>query len=98
MISVRDLPAVNAILNATCAVLLVSGYILIRRRSKPAHKRVMITAFVISCAVLRCYLIYHCHVGSVHVPHTVFLRAVYWSILSTHTALAATVPVLAIIT
>ncbi len=98
MISIRDLPAVNAILNATCAVLLVSGYILIRRRRKQAHKRVMITAFVISCAFLTCYLIYHWHVGSVHFPHTGFLRAVYLSILTTHTALAATVPVLAIIT
>ena len=98
MISVRDLPAVNAMLNATCAVLLVWGYILIRRRSKQAHKRVMITAFVTSCAFLTCYLIYHWHVGSVHFPHTGLLRTVYLSILTTHTALAATVPVLAIIT
>jgi len=98
MISIRDLPAVNAILNATCAVLLVWGYILIRRRRKQAHKRVMIAAFVTSCAFLTCYLIYHWHVGSVHFPHTGLLRAVYLSILTTHTALAATVPVLAIIT
>ena len=98
MISIRDLPAVNAILNATCAVLLVWGYILIRRRRKQAHKRVMIAAFVTSCAFLTCYLIYHWHVGSVHFPYTGLLRAVYLSILSTHTALAATVPVLAIIT
>jgi uncharacterized membrane protein YozB (DUF420 family) len=98
VISIRDLPAVNAILNATCAVLLVWGYILIRRRRKQAHKRVMITAFVTSCAFLTCYLIYHWHVGSVHFPHAGLLRTVYLSILTTHTALAATVPVLAIIT
>jgi uncharacterized membrane protein YozB (DUF420 family) len=98
MISIRDLPAVNAILNATCAVLLVWGYILIRRRRKQAHKRVMIAAFVTSCAFLTCYLIYHWHVGSVHFPSPGLLRAVYLSILTTHTALAATVPVLAIIT
>ena len=98
MISIRDLPAVNAILNATCAVLLVWGYILIRRRRKQAHKRVMLTAFVTSCAFLTCYLIYHWHVGSVHFPHTGFLRTVYLSILTTHTVLAVTVPVLAIIT
>jgi uncharacterized membrane protein YozB (DUF420 family) len=98
MISIRDLPAVNAILNATCAVLLVWGYILIRRRRKQAHKRVMIAAFVTSCAFLTCYLIYHWHVGSVHFPRPGLLRAVYLSILTTHTALAATVPVLAIIT
>ena len=98
MIGIRDLPAVNAILNATCAVLLVWGYILIRRRRKQAHKRVMITAFVTSCAFLTCYLIYHWHVGSVHFPHTGLLRTGYLSILATHTVLAATVPVLAIIT
>jgi uncharacterized membrane protein YozB (DUF420 family) len=98
VISVRDLPAVNAILNATCGVLLVWGYILILRRRKQAHKRVMITAFVTSCAFLTCYLIYHWHVGSVHFPHTGLLRTVYLSILTSHTLLAATVPALAIIT
>jgi len=98
VISVRDLPAVNAILNTTSAVLLVWGFILIRRRRKQAHKRVMITAFVTSCVFLTCYLIYHWHVGSVHFPHTGLLRTVYLSIRTTHTALAATVPVLAIIT
>ena len=98
MISVRDLPAVNAILNATCAVLLVCGYVLIRRRRQQAHKRVMIAAFITSCAFLTCYLIYHWHVGSVHFPHTGLLRTAYLSVLATHTALAAAVPVLAIIT
>jgi putative membrane protein len=98
VISVRDLPAVNAILNATAAVLLVCGYILIRRRRKQAHKRVMLAAFVTSCAFLACYLIYHWHVGSVRFPHSGALRTLYLSILGTHTVLAATVPVLAIIT
>lgn len=98
MISVRDLPAVNAILNATAAVLLVCGYILIRRRRKRAHKRVMLAAFVTSCAFLACYLVYHWHVGSVRFPHSGALRTLYLSILGTHTVLAATVPVLAIIT
>ena len=98
MISVRDLPAVNAILNATAAVLLVCGFILIRRRRKQAHKRVMLAAFVTSCAFLACYLVYHWHVGSVRFPHSGALRTLYLSILGTHTVLAATVPVLAIIT
>jgi uncharacterized membrane protein YozB (DUF420 family) len=98
VIPIHALPAVNAVLNATAAVLLVWGYTLIRRRRKLAHKRVMIAAFVTSCAFLACYLVYHWHVGSVHYPHTGGLRALYLSILTTHTALAATVPVLAIIT
>jgi uncharacterized membrane protein YozB (DUF420 family) len=59
---------------------------------------VMISAFCVSIVFLICYLIYHSQVGSVHYPHTGVLRTVYLSILFTHTVLAATVPVLAIIT
>jgi uncharacterized membrane protein YozB (DUF420 family) len=58
----------------------------------------MISAFVVSCAFLVCYLIYHYQVGSVRFPGTGALRTVYLSILGTHTVLAAAVPVLAIIT
>jgi uncharacterized membrane protein YozB (DUF420 family) len=95
---IRALPAVNACLNAAAAVLLVWGYTLIRRHRQQTHKRVMIAAFVTSCAFLACYLIYHAHVGSVHFPHTGPIRTVYLSILATHTVLAAAVPPLAIIT
>ncbi len=98
MIGVHDLPAVNATLNATAAVLLVCGYILIRRRQKQAHKRVMLAAFVTSSVFLACYLIYHWQVGSVRFPRTGPVRTVYLSILATHTVFAAAVPLLAIIT
>jgi len=98
VIAIRDLPAINAILNATAAVLLVWGYMLIRRKRMRTHKRVMLAAFVTSCAFLTFYLIYHAHVGSVRYPHSGVLRVIYLSILATHTALAATVPPLAIVT
>jgi uncharacterized membrane protein YozB (DUF420 family) len=98
VISVHDLPAVNAILNATAAVLLVWGYTLIRRRRPQTHKRVMIAAFATSCVFLVCYIIYHAQVGSVRFQHPGAIRAVYLSILATHTVLAACVPVLAIVT
>ena len=98
MIAIHDLPAVNATLNATAAVLLVWGYILIRRRSIAAHRRVMLTAFATSSVFLGCYLIYHYNVGSVPFPRTGAIRTVYLSILTTHTILAAAVPPLAIIT
>lgn len=98
MISIRDLPVVNATLNATAAVLLVWGYILIRRKSIAAHRKVMIAAFATSSVFLCCYLIYHFNVGSVRFPRTGAVRTVYLSILATHTALALTVPPLAIIT
>jgi len=98
LISIHDLPVVNATLNATAAILLVWGYILIRRRSIVAHRRVMLAAFATSSVFLCCYLVYHYNVGSVRFPRTGMVRTVYLSILATHTALAATVPPLAIIT
>ena len=98
MIGVHDLPALNATLNATAAVLLVWAYVLIRRGRKEAHKKVMLTAFCVSVAFLISYLVYHWNVGSVKYPHPGAMRTVYLSILTSHTILAATVPVLAIIT
>ncbi|MGD1093451.1 MAG: DUF420 domain-containing protein [Bryobacteraceae bacterium] len=98
MIGIHDLPAVNATLNGTSAVLLGTGYYSIRTGRRDAHRRIMLTAFAVSIVFLVCYLVYHWHVGSVHYPHTGALRVIYLTILSTHTVLAATVPVLAIIT
>ena len=92
------LPSVNAFLNGTSAVLLVIGFLLIRRKRIAQHRRVMISAFIVSCAFLVCYLVYHAQVGSVRFQGTGPIRAVYFAILITHTILAAAVPVLAIIT
>jgi uncharacterized membrane protein YozB (DUF420 family) len=94
----RDLPALNAVLNATSACLLLWGWTLIRRRKIQQHRRVMITAFGVSVAFLISYLIYHAQVGSVRFEKTGTIRTVYLSILLTHTVLAAAVPFLAVIT
>jgi uncharacterized membrane protein YozB (DUF420 family) len=96
-VDVRDLPALNACLNATCAVLLIIGYGLIRRRRIEAHRRVMIAAFCVSVLFLISYLIYHAQVGSVRFQKTGSIRTFYLIILLTHTVLAAAVPFLAII-
>jgi uncharacterized membrane protein YozB (DUF420 family) len=85
-------------LNGTAAVLLVCGYVLIRKGHRDAHHRVMLSAFGVSILFLISYLIYHSQVGSVHYPHTGPIRAIYFTILITHTILAVTVPVLAIMT
>jgi uncharacterized membrane protein YozB (DUF420 family) len=98
LIRLEDLPKLNAVLNATAAVLLVCAYILIRRGRREAHKRVMLAAFTVSVLFLISYLTYHAQVGSVHYPHSGAIRSVYLSILFTHTVLAAAVPVLAIVT
>lgn len=92
------LPTLNAVLNGTAAILLVWGFILIRNHRIERHRRVMLTAFGVSTAFLISYIVYHLHAGIVSFQHTGLIRTVYFSILDTHTALAATVPVLAIIT
>lgn len=95
---VYDLPVVNAVLNTTAAGLLVWGYALIRRGRKEAHRRVMLAAFAVSVLFLASYVIYHAQAGSVRFQGTGTIRTVYLSILLTHTVLAATVPVLAVLT
>lgn len=94
MISI--LPTINATLNFTAAVLLVWAYVLIRRKRVQAHRRVMLTAFCVSIAFLICYVVYHAQVGSKH--YTGPVPPVYFTILITHTILAACVPFLAVIT
>lgn len=98
MIGLHDLPAVNASLNAIATVLLLTGYTLIRRGRRDAHRKVMIAAFTVSIAFLICYVTYHAQVGSVRFQHTGPIRAVYFTILITHVILAALVPVLAVLT
>lgn len=98
MLDVRDLPALNAILNSLSTLLLITGYALIRAGRRDAHRNVMIAALVCSGLFLTSYLTYHYQVGSVKFPGTGAARTLYFSILITHTILAATVPVLAAIT
>jgi uncharacterized membrane protein YozB (DUF420 family) len=97
-LTVQDLPAVNATLNATAAALLVVAYVFIRQRRVTAHKRTMLAAFGVSALFLISYLVYHAQVGSKRFPGTGTLRTVYLTILFSHTVLAAVVPVMAIIT
>lgn len=98
MLQVQDLPAVNATLNALSALLLLTGYVLIKQRRLIAHRNVMIAALVSSALFLTSYLVYHAHVGSKHFPGTGTVRGVYFAILITHTILAAAVPFLAAVT
>ena len=98
MISVHDLPAVNAGLNAVSGVLLLIAYALIRARRIAAHRAFMIAAFTASALFLVCYVIYHAQVGSVPFQRQGFVRPLYFTILITHVTLAATVVPLAVMT
>lgn len=84
-------PVLNAVLNGTSALLIVVGILLIRRKQRTAHKRVMLTAVFTSSLFLTSYLYYHAHVGSVRFQGHGFSRPLYFIILISHTLLAVTV-------
>ena len=102
--SMDDLPAVNASLNALSAVFLSAGYYFIRRQNRDAHRNCMLAAFVTSILFLVCYLTYHGHRAYVlHAGPTRFLepawfRPIYLTILLTHTVLAVVIVPLALVT
>lgn len=91
MLPLSYFPALNAVLNGTSAVLVASGIVLIKSGRREAHKRAMIAAFITSSLFLVSYLYYHAHVGSVHFQGHGWSRPVYFSILLTHTVLAAVI-------
>lgn len=97
-ITVHDLPAVNASLNALSGLLLLAGYALIRTRRIEQHRWCMLAAFTTSSLFLASYLIYHAQVGSVPFTRQGFVRPLYFTILITHVLLAAAVLPLAIVT
>ena len=94
---VRRLPAVNAALNGTCVVFLLMGWGFIRNFKPVPHIACMIAALTVSAAFLTCYLIYHFQVGSMPFRGVGWTRHVYYTVLLSHTVLAAAVvPMLAI--
>ncbi len=95
---VADLPTLNAVLNATAAVLLVTGWSFIKAGNWRVHRRFMIAAFIASSLFLISYVVYHARIGSKHFPGTGLARTIYFSILIPHVVLAAAVPPLAILT
>ena len=86
--NVSTLPTVNALLNALAACLLLWGYVMIRRGRRDPHKKIMLSALVVSAAFLTTYLIYHAQVGSVPYQHHDWTRPLYFAILIPHIILA----------
>ncbi len=98
MISIGDLPTLNAVLNGTSAVLLAFGYLFIRRKKVNLHKACMVSAFVTSTLFLVSYLIYHYHAGSKPFPGEGWTRPLYFAILISHVILATVTLPLSIVT
>ena len=98
MLQVTTLPAVNAALNALTALLLVAGYVQIRRRRIAAHRACMLAAFTTSVLFLVSYLTYHAQVGSQPFTGQGPIRSVYFVVLISHIVLAALILPLALVT
>lgn len=94
--SIHDLPALNAVLNGTSAVLLSTGWVLIRRGERERHRRVMTAAFACSTLFLASYLAYHALAGTTRFGGTGAIRTAYLALLLFHTTLAALVAPLAV--
>jgi putative membrane protein len=84
----ETLAMVNALLNGTCAVLLVCGRIAIARKRPTVHRSLMVSAFVTSCLFLTSYLTRVYLTGTHKDPHTGFFHDAYMAVLGTHMILA----------
>lgn len=98
MIDLAIFPALNASLNGASAALITAGRMLIRRKKMNQHRACMIAAVVTSSLFLVSYLYYHAHVGSVHFPGQGWVRPAYFTLLISHTVLAAAVVPLVLLT
>lgn len=88
---VRLLPALNATLNSISTVLLIAGFLQIKKRDFDKHMKFMLGAFITSTLFLVSYVIYHNFIGHTPFPGQGFIRPVYFFILITHIVLSAAV-------
>ena len=92
------LPTVNALLNASAAVLLVCGFQYIRRQRVGAHRACMLAALTTSLIFLASYLTLHFHIGATSFRHQGLIRVVYFAVLLSHTGLAMALPPFVLVT
>jgi uncharacterized membrane protein YozB (DUF420 family) len=91
VVSVSDLPALNATLNGVAALFLLAGYAFIRRRQIAAHRASMLAAVTASALFLASYVVYHANAGSRAFTGAGPVRVVYFFVLFTHIVLAAAI-------
>ena len=96
--TIRFLPTLNAILNATSGILVLIGFLFIRRRRIAAHRACMIAAVCVSILFLISYIVYHYHHGATRFTGTGIVRTLYFVILISHTILAVVIVPFVIIT
>ena len=96
--SPSDLPALNAILNATATVLMTCGFIAIKNKKVAIHRACMISTFVVSCAFLVGYVAHWVLQGDTHFVGQGSIRYVYFGMLISHVILAVVIVPLVITT
>ncbi|MST00731.1 MAG: DUF420 domain-containing protein [Pedosphaera sp.] len=89
--TVSDLPAINASLNALSTLFLTAGFIFIKRGQINAHRNCMIAALGTSAIFLGCYLYYHFTVGGTKFVNPAWFRPIYFTILISHVILAVVI-------
>ncbi len=97
--SFTDLPLINACLNGLATILLVAGYVFIKRGNQAAHKKCMLAAFVASCVFLVGYVFHKVYVvKGVNTPFAgpEVLKPWYLLMLATHVLLAMLIVPLAL--
>lgn len=87
-VDLRFMPAVNAVLNGTAAVLLLAGWVAIKKQRPDLHRYLMVSAFVASSLFLVGYLAYHAVHGDTKFGGTGTVRVVYLVILASHVLLS----------
>ena len=96
--SISDLPALNASLNALASLFLLAGFVLIRQKRVEAHRLCMLAALATSVLFLASYVVYHANIGSRPFTGTGPIRVVYFAILISHVILAIAIVPLVLIT
>ena len=96
--TISDLPALNASLNAFSTIFIAAGWYLVRRGHWRQHIACMITAILSSAAFLVGYVVYHAHAGSTRFTAAGVVRPIYFTILLTHVLLAFTILPLVLLT
>jgi putative membrane protein len=88
---IKNLPALNALLNGTSAILLLLGYKAVRDKKYSLHMKFNLTAVFTTILFLVSYITYHSFEGDTHFPGLGVVKYVYFSILISHIVLSALV-------
>lgn len=87
----KILPKLNAVLNGTCSVLLLLSLWCIKQKKIALHKKLNLSAFVLSAVFLLSYVTFHAFGVETKFPIDNPLRPLYLFILLTHILFAALV-------